>query len=223
MSQLLTNKDKLEQVLGILQTKASSGGVKLPELENEALAVELLQDKELINSKGNIVVGTMPNNGNINETMDGIDTVSITIPKGYTSGGTISLDSTISNEADEQANLIAQIKTAVNNLPDVEAPDPGGSATTLEWIDVSSLPTTYAIEMEDYRYLEISDSTKAVLLRVDLSGIGAEGTYISAAVKFSNNNWMILNSNPDFLSLAINNNLVMILTLTVSSTQYMII
>lgn len=38
-----------------------------------------------------IVEGTMPNNGNISKTIDGLTTTSVTIPAGYTSGGTVSL------------------------------------------------------------------------------------------------------------------------------------
>lgn len=41
--------------------------------------------------------GTMPNNGDVSDTMDGLTVDSITIPAGYTSGGTISLDDTIAN------------------------------------------------------------------------------------------------------------------------------
>lgn len=41
------------------------------------------------------VEGTMPNNGAINKTIDGLVTTSASISAGYTSGGTISLDSSI--------------------------------------------------------------------------------------------------------------------------------
>lgn len=37
------------------------------------------------------VVGTMANNGDVSSTIDGLTTISVTIPEGYTSGGTISL------------------------------------------------------------------------------------------------------------------------------------
>ena len=41
------------------------------------------------------LTGTMPNNGSIAGTFDGLTVTSYTIPAGYTSGGTVSLDSTI--------------------------------------------------------------------------------------------------------------------------------
>lgn len=44
---------------------------------------------------GSKVEGTMTNNGSVTATIDGITTTSKTIPAGYTSGGTISLDSSI--------------------------------------------------------------------------------------------------------------------------------
>ena len=115
MSSILNNTAGLQRVLETLQNKAS--GTVLPELNNEGTAVDLLINKELIDGNGNIIIGSMPNNGNIVKTMDGLDVKSVTIPAGYTSGGSISLDDTIDNEADEQADLIAQIKNIAENLP----------------------------------------------------------------------------------------------------------
>lgn len=60
----------------------------------------------------------MPNNGEITTTFDGIDSKSFTIPSGYTSGGTVSLDNRIDNEVTEQTDLIAQIAAAVDELPE---------------------------------------------------------------------------------------------------------
>lgn len=47
--------------------------------------------------KGVKVDGTMPNNGDVTESMDGLTVTNIVIPAGYTTGGTISLDDTIAN------------------------------------------------------------------------------------------------------------------------------
>lgn len=41
------------------------------------------------------VTGTMPNNGNVSGSMDGLTVTSITIPAGYTTGGTVSLTNDI--------------------------------------------------------------------------------------------------------------------------------
>ncbi len=43
------------------------------------------------------VEGTMPNNGSTSKTIDGLTATSVTIPAGYTSGGTVSLTSDIEN------------------------------------------------------------------------------------------------------------------------------
>lgn len=43
------------------------------------------------------IVGTMPNNGVTDASIDGISTTSVTIPAGYTSGGTVSLTNDIEN------------------------------------------------------------------------------------------------------------------------------
>lgn len=45
--------------------------------------------------KGTKVTGSMPNNGSTSNTIDGLTSTSVTIPAGYTTGGTISLTSDI--------------------------------------------------------------------------------------------------------------------------------
>ena len=123
-TQLQSNNIDLQEVLQTLQTKAS--GTKLPELTNPADASELLSGKELIDQISKVLTGSMPNNGAIEMTMDGIDIKTVSIPEGYTSGGTISLDGTIDEEVEEQTNLIEQIKNAANNLPEAGS---GGSGS----------------------------------------------------------------------------------------------
>ena len=53
----------------------------------------LLGKKVYVN--GVLVTGTMANNGSISKTIDGLSTVSASIPAGYTTGGTVSLTSDI--------------------------------------------------------------------------------------------------------------------------------
>lgn len=60
----------------------------------DAVAANILLNKTAY-VKGAKVKGTMPSNGTMNKTIDGITTTSATVPAGYTSGGTISLTSDI--------------------------------------------------------------------------------------------------------------------------------
>lgn len=61
-----------------------------------AAADEILEGKTAyVNTK--LVEGSMPNNGAVNKTIDGLTTTSATIPSGYTSGGTVSLTDDIEN------------------------------------------------------------------------------------------------------------------------------
>lgn len=46
---------------------------------------------ETVYVDGEKIEGTMPNNGDMNKTMDGLTVTSVTIPAGYTTGGTVSL------------------------------------------------------------------------------------------------------------------------------------
>lgn len=56
----------------------------------DAVAEEILINKSAY-VNGIKIEGTMPNNGGVSATIDGLTSTSYTIPKGYTSGGTISL------------------------------------------------------------------------------------------------------------------------------------
>lgn len=54
-------------------------------------APHVLDGDKFVNSSGEVVEGSMPNNGAIAKTVDGLTSTAVTIPAGYTSGGTISL------------------------------------------------------------------------------------------------------------------------------------
>jgi hypothetical protein len=60
-----------------------------------AEAAHVLDDKKFVSSTGVVTEGTMANNGDVSASMDGLTQASVTIPAGYTSGGTISLTSDI--------------------------------------------------------------------------------------------------------------------------------
>ena len=62
-----------------------------------AAASDVLANKIIVTADGTVTAGTMVNNGNVSTTIDGLTVTSIAIPKGYTSGGTISLTNDIEN------------------------------------------------------------------------------------------------------------------------------
>lgn len=62
-----------------------------------AQASQVLSMKVFVAADGTVTVGTMPDNGSISSSMDGLSVTSISIPRGYTNGGTVSLDDTIAN------------------------------------------------------------------------------------------------------------------------------
>lgn len=54
-------------------------------------AADVLDGKKIVDASGNVVEGSMPDNGDVSATIDGLTAVSVTIPAGKTTGGTISL------------------------------------------------------------------------------------------------------------------------------------
>lgn len=61
----------------------------------DAIASDVVAGKIFVASDGTVVPGTMPNNGEVSKTLDGLTVISITIPAGYTTGGTVSLTNDI--------------------------------------------------------------------------------------------------------------------------------
>lgn len=56
-----------------------------------ATAPDVLDGKFIVLPTGEKVEGTMPNNGAVNASIDGLSTTSYSVPAGYTSGGSVSL------------------------------------------------------------------------------------------------------------------------------------
>ena len=56
---------------------------------------DVLETKYYVNKYGYLGEGTMPNNGSMTKTLDGMTTTAVEIPEGYTIGGTVSLTSDI--------------------------------------------------------------------------------------------------------------------------------
>lgn len=60
-----------------------------------ATAADVLANKVIVGADGDLITGTMANNGAVDRTIDGLTTMSATIPAGYTTGGTVTLDDSI--------------------------------------------------------------------------------------------------------------------------------
>lgn len=65
--------------------------------EVDAVASDVLAPKKIVDSEGNVVPGTMTNNGAINLTFDPLTQSSVDIPKGYTDGGAITMTDDLLN------------------------------------------------------------------------------------------------------------------------------
>ena len=60
-----------------------------------AEAADVLTGEKIVDATGKVLTGSMPNNGATGGSIDGLTNTSVTIPEGYTSGGTVSLTSDI--------------------------------------------------------------------------------------------------------------------------------
>jgi len=58
-------------------------------------AADVLANKIIVDATGKSIAGTMASNGDVTSTMDGMTSTSVTIPAGYTTGGTVSLTTDI--------------------------------------------------------------------------------------------------------------------------------
>ena len=66
-----------------------SGGGVTP--TGDALVGDVLSGKTFSNANDVGLEGTMPNNGSATKTINGLTVTSVSVPSGYTTGGTISL------------------------------------------------------------------------------------------------------------------------------------
>lgn len=78
-------------------TGGGSNTPSLPTLTNPGNAVDMRADRDFIDQSGNRVTGTMPDNGVINASIDGLTFEIYSIPQGYTDGGTVRLTNDIEN------------------------------------------------------------------------------------------------------------------------------
>ena len=118
--------------LQALLAKAQALPTKLDTSDATATASTMLAG-ETAYVNGVKVTGTMPNNDTISKTIDGLNTKTATIPSGYTSGGTVTVDDTVDNIANNQATLLAQAISALEN----KAAGSGGEDVSIEVAEYS--------------------------------------------------------------------------------------
>ena len=61
-------------------------------------ADDVLAGKKIVGADGTVITGAMANNGSVTTTINGLTSTSVTIPAGYTTGGTVSLTNDIETQ-----------------------------------------------------------------------------------------------------------------------------
>lgn len=83
--------------------KVIYSGKTLIDLSSDTVTSDKMLESTTAHSKsGSQIKGTIKNNGKMNKTIDGINQTSVTIPAGYTTGGTVSL----TNDIEQALSLI---------------------------------------------------------------------------------------------------------------------
>ena len=140
-----------------------TGGGSADTSDATATSAEILSGKTAYIASGK-VTGTMPDNGTIEDTFDGIETKTYNIPEGYTSGGTIGLDDTIDNEVDEQLALINELTYKIASLPvrgegDPESSDPFKLVQAYTAFN-GFIDTQYGFQLDDEGYYKNTNSSR---------------------------------------------------------------
>lgn len=84
-----------------------------------ATETEVLEGAIFVDAHGEYKEGTIHRNGDTSATFDGIETKSVEIPAGYTTGGTVALDGTIDNAVEAAKTSIANKGVEVPTDTDV--------------------------------------------------------------------------------------------------------
>ena len=151
-----------------------TGGSGTDTSDATATAADILSGKTAYIKNGR-TTGTMPNNGLMNKTFDGINKKSVSIPAGYTYGGVVGLDDTIDNTTAEQTDLIARIIAKVNSLPNVS----GGG-------DGSEVLLQEKTITENGTYIPDSGFDGFSKVNVNVAGSGEQPTLFTPAITVHN-------------------------------------
>lgn len=156
------NRDKISLEAMAKEIREIEGGVSLPELENEGAAADLLSGKELIDSEGNIVTGTIPIRTNNNLSVNGAN---VTVPKGY-----------------YNTDVVAKVSSATQATPSVNVDANGlitASATqTAGYVSAGTKTATKQLTTQEAKTVTPSKSSQTAVA----SGVYTTGAVTVAAI-----------------------------------------
>lgn len=130
------------------------GGIHLPELEFEGSSTDLLAGKQLIDSEGNIVTGTIPTKTNNNLTIEGAN---ITVPKGY-----------------YESDVVAKMPTTTQATPTISVNSAGKITATVSqstgYVEAGTKTATHQLDVQAAQTITPSTSDKTIAAGKYLTG-----------------------------------------------------
>ena len=133
--------------------KVVYNGNTLVDLTSDTVAADkMLSGYTAHDKSGAAISGSMANNGAMNKTMDGVNTKSVSVPAGYTSGGTVSMDSTVDDAVTAAITALTDKGvtvpdgTNVTGLADLIAAIESGGATIVTGTVTTTDESFYCVE-----------------------------------------------------------------------------
>lgn len=130
------------------------GGIYLPELEFEGSSTDLLAGKQLIDSEGNIITGTIPTKTNNSLTIEGAN---ITVPKGY-----------------YETDVVAEVPTTTQATPTISTTSTGKITATVSqsagYIEAGTKTATHQLDVQAAQTITPSTSDKTIAAGKYLTG-----------------------------------------------------
>lgn len=176
-----------------VRTNADALGIATPDM--------VLEDATFTSKDGIGQEGTIPRNGDTSATIDGIETKSVDIPAGYTTGGTVALDGTIDNAVEAAKTSLANkgvdvptdtdvrgLAELIDSIPETGSGGGGDSIPTVETSVESDGETVAKVTMD----MRIGLAVTADKYTEEYAVFEATGTALTGDIYANPGDWILV-------------------------------